>query len=59
MDARLRRNATTSDRIVAALTSPELIALVTFCALGLLVTVALTLAVANFGETTASLQPFL
>jgi hypothetical protein len=59
LDARLRRDVTTADRIVAALTSPELVALAIFCALGLLVTVALHLAVPTFGELAASLQAFL
>jgi len=57
MDSRLRHNASASGRIVAVLTSPELIALVMFCAVGLLATVALNLAIPNFGEVAATLQP--
>ncbi len=58
-DPRLRRNATAWDHIVATLTHPELIALVLFCALGLVVTVGLCLLFPNFGEIAASLQAFL
>jgi hypothetical protein len=59
MDARTPRSITTSHSVMAALTSPELIALVIFCVLGLLVMVAVNLLVPNFGEATASVQPFL
>jgi len=58
-DKRLRRNAGASDRIAAALTGPELVALGIFCALGLLATVALYLVFPNFGEVATSLQAFL
>jgi hypothetical protein len=57
MDRRLPRKVTSWDRIAAALGSPEFLALVIFCALGLLMTVALNLLVPDFGEITASLQP--
>ncbi len=56
-DARLPRQATRWDRIIATLGNPELLALVIFCALGLLATVALNLLVPDFGEIIASLQP--
>jgi hypothetical protein len=59
LDSRLRRDASASDRIVAALNNPELIALVIFCALGLLATVALYIAFPSFGELATSLQAFL
>jgi len=58
MDPRLTRTVTAWDRIAAALGSSEFLALVMFCALGLLGTVVLNLLVPNFGEITASLQPF-
>jgi hypothetical protein len=58
MDRRLPRSVTSWDRLAATLRSPELIALVIFCALGLLATVAVNLLVPDFGEITASLQPF-
>jgi hypothetical protein len=57
MDPRLRRNVTEWDRIVAALTGPELVALAMFCALGLVATVALCFLVPNFGDLASSLQP--
>jgi hypothetical protein len=56
-DIRLARRPTGWDSIVAAVTGPELVALLIFCALGLLATVALNLWVPNFGEVAASLQP--
>ena len=59
MDARLPRSVSTAHWIVAALTSPELIVLVIFCAFGLLLTAAINIAVPNYGEVVASLQPFL
>lgn len=58
MDARLPRNVTAWNRITAVLGSPEFLAVVMFCALGLLGTVVLNLLVPNFAEITASLQPF-
>ncbi len=59
MDPRLPRNVSSWDRFVATLTSPELLALIIFCVLGLLVMAALNLLVPNVGEITAPLQPFL
>lgn len=59
MDVRIRRNLTTSHPIMAALTSPDLIALIFFCALGLLVMAAVDLLVPNFGEIIAPIQTFL
>ncbi|HZC54887.1 MAG TPA: hypothetical protein VE396_02410 [Xanthobacteraceae bacterium] len=44
------------DRIIAALTKPELLALAMFCALGLVVTVALCILVPSFVAVAASLQ---
>lgn len=58
LDRRLPRKVTAWDRIVAAFRSPEFLALVTFCALGLLITVALNLLIPDFGEIAESLQPF-
>ena len=59
MDARIPRDITTSHLIMTALTSPELVTLVIFCALGLLVMIAVNLLVPNFGETIAPIQTFL
>lgn len=59
MDARLPRSVSNADWLVAALTSPELIALVIFCGIGLLLTVAINIAVPNYGDVVVSLQPFL
>jgi hypothetical protein len=56
---RLPRNTAGWDRIIATLTSPEFIALAVVCALGLMVTAALSLMFPNFSEITTSLQPFL
>ncbi len=58
-DARIVRNATTWDRIVATLLSSDLIAVVMFCVIGLLLTVALNHVFPNFGEVSASLQQAL
>jgi hypothetical protein len=58
LDRRLPRKVTAWDQIAAALRGPEFLALVLFCALGFLATVALNLLVPNFGEITESLQPF-
>jgi hypothetical protein len=58
-DPRLPRNMTARDHIVAALKNPELIAIVVFCALGLVVTVGLMLLMPNFGEIAESLQAYL
>jgi hypothetical protein len=57
-DPRLSRNITAWDRIVAALTNPELITLVVLCALGLVLTVGLCLLFPGFAETAASLPAF-
>ena len=59
MDPRLRRDAAAWNHIVAALTDSGLIALVMFCALGLVVTVGLYFLIPSFGELAASLQAFL
>ena len=58
LDRRIPRKVTAWDQIVAAFRSPEFLALVMFCALGLLITVTLNLLVPNFGEVAESLQPF-
>jgi len=58
-DSRLPRNKTARDHIVAALTNPELIAIVVFCALGLVVTIGLMFLMPNFGEIAESLQAYL
>jgi hypothetical protein len=47
------------DRTLATLKTPEFLALVIFCSIGLLATVVLNLLIPNFGEIVASLQPFL
>lgn len=52
-DPRIRRDATVLDRVVAALTGPELLALAILCALGLIAIVALCLLVHGFGESSA------
>jgi hypothetical protein len=59
MDVRIPRNISTSQPFMAAVTSPDLIALIIFCVLGLLVMVAVDLLVPNFGETIATIQTFL
>jgi hypothetical protein len=46
------------NRIVAVLRDPELAAVAMFCAVGLLVTVALLLAFPGFGEISLSVQKF-
>lgn len=58
-DARISRNITTSHLIMAAVTSPELIALIIFCVVGLLLMVAVNLLVPNFGGTIGAIQTFL
>jgi hypothetical protein len=58
-DPRLPRNVTHWDRVFATLTHSELVSLIIVCAIGLLVTAAMYLVVPNFGETVASLEPFL
>ncbi|HUI14934.1 MAG TPA: hypothetical protein VL048_15865 [Xanthobacteraceae bacterium] len=58
MDARLPRDVTTWDRIIAAFRGPEFLALLMFCALGLLLTAALNVFVPDFSEITVSLQPY-
>jgi hypothetical protein len=58
-DHRLRRKATVWDHVVAALTDPEFIALILFCALGLAVTIGLCILIPGFGEIAASPQAFL
>jgi hypothetical protein len=54
-DPRIRRDATELDRVVAALTGPELLAFVTLCVLGLMAIAALCFLVLGFGETAARL----
>lgn len=58
LDRRIPRKVSAWDQIIAAFGSPEFLALVIFCALGLLATVALNLLVPEFGELAESLQPF-
>lgn len=55
-DPRIVRNASTWIRIVATLLSSDLIAVVMFCAIGLLVTAALSQIFPSFGEVFESLQ---
>jgi hypothetical protein len=55
-DPRICRDRMELDRIIAALTKPELLALAMFCALGLVVTVALSILVPSFVAVAASLQ---
>jgi hypothetical protein len=52
------RKGTPWNRIVAVLRDPELAAVAMFCAIGLLVTVALLLAFPHVGELTQSTQQF-
>jgi hypothetical protein len=56
---RLARNAKLCDRIVAVLTNPDLVAIVTICAIGLLLTFALFLLVPSSREIPASIQQML
>jgi hypothetical protein len=58
-DHRLRRKAAVWDHVVAALTDPEFIALILFCALGLVVTIGLCILIPDFGKIAASPQAFL
>jgi hypothetical protein len=53
------RKGTPWNRIVATLRDPGLAAVVTLCAVGLLVTLALLLTFPHVGETVQSLQQFL
>lgn len=53
-----RRAATHADRLLASITGPEAIGIAIFCALGLLLTAVFNLAVPNFAEVAASLQPY-
>jgi hypothetical protein len=57
-DPRIRQWATASDQFTAALMSPDLIAVLIFCSIGLLVTSTLLLAIPDFGEMSASFQQF-
>jgi hypothetical protein len=52
-DPRIRRDATALDRVMAALTGPELVALAMLCALGLIAILALCFLVHGFGESAA------
>jgi hypothetical protein len=47
-DLRIRRNAMELERMIAALTGPELLTLAMFCAVGLVVTVGLCFLVPGF-----------
>ncbi len=58
-DARLRHKVSTSRRVLTILSSPEFLALLAICVLGLLLTLALALATPSFGELSESLQEFL
>jgi len=53
------RNLAIWDRLVAAFTDSEFSALVMICAIGLILTLVVSLAVPNFAETMVSVQPFL
>jgi hypothetical protein len=57
-DSRICRDPTELDRIIAALTAPELLVVAVFCALGLAVTVALCFLIPSFGEFAASVQTY-
>jgi len=48
-DPRILRRVTAWDQIVSALRSPDFVALVTFCIIGLLVTIAFSVAFPGFG----------
>jgi hypothetical protein len=52
-DSRLGRTVTAWDRIVAALTNPELIAIAILCVLGLAVTLGFCFLFPSFGEIAA------
>jgi hypothetical protein len=56
---RLARNAKPWDRIVAVVTNPDLVAIVTICSIGLLLTFALFLLVPSSREIPASIQQML
>jgi hypothetical protein len=57
-DPRIPRWVTVSDQIAVILANPDLIAVLIFCGIGLLTTVALLVAVPSFGEMPASFQQF-
>jgi hypothetical protein len=50
------RKVTQWDRVVAVFTDPDLVAIVLFCALGALLTVALIHALPGWGEVIATAQ---
>jgi len=58
-DIRILRYPTAWDRIVAAFTNPELLAILFICGVGLLATAILSVAVPSFAESFTSLQQFL
>jgi len=53
------RNLAIWDRLVAAFTDSEFSTLVMICAIGLILTLVVSLAVPNFAETMVSVQPFI
>ncbi|HTC04144.1 MAG TPA: hypothetical protein VK749_12145 [Xanthobacteraceae bacterium] len=55
----LLRKVTRWDRLVATFTDPDLVAVILFCALGVLLTVALTRALPGWVEVIATAQQFL
>jgi hypothetical protein len=57
-DPRIPQCVTASDQIKAALTNPDLIAVLIFCGIGLLVTGIVLVAVPSFSEISASFQQF-
>jgi hypothetical protein len=59
MGERLVRNVKRRDRIVAVLTNPDLVAVVTICAIGLLVTFVPFLLVPSSREIPALIQQML
>jgi hypothetical protein len=58
-DRRVARNVNAWDWIITILTSPDLIAIVAICALGLLVTLALFFLVPSSRELSVSIQQLL
>jgi hypothetical protein len=57
-DPRIPQWRTVSEQIAATLANPDLVAVLIFCGIGLLTTVALLVAVPSFGELPASFQQF-
>jgi hypothetical protein len=58
-DTRIPRYPTARDRIVAAFTNPELLAILIICSVGLLATAILSVVVPSFAESFTLLQQFL